>query len=129
MHWYLEGFRNYFNFSGRARRKEYWIFRLGNLVIFWLSAFILVNMFPENNTPGVIFLLVYYVLFFIPTLSITVRRFHDIGRTGWWSLLGFIPFIGWIPIFIFACIESEPDNKYGSDPRKLDSPNQEVLTH
>ncbi|WP_339149498.1 MULTISPECIES: DUF805 domain-containing protein [unclassified Sutcliffiella] len=119
MHWYLEGFRNYFNFSGRARRKEYWIFTLGNFVIFWVVAILLITIFPNNDTPGVIFILVYGVVMFLPTISITVRRLHDIGRSGWWNLLGLIPLIGWIPIFVFACMESESDNKYGPNPRKL----------
>lgn len=119
MHWYLEGFRNYFNFSGRARRKEYWIFTLGNFIIFWLSAILLVSLFPNNDTPGVLFLFVYGVVMFLPSLSITVRRLHDIGRSGWWNLLALIPLIGWIPIFVFTCMESESDNKYGPNPRKL----------
>ena len=50
---------------------------------------------------------------FLPSLAVMVRRLHDTGRTGWWVLIGLIPFIGWIVLLIFALLDSTGDNEYG----------------
>ena len=56
------------------------------------------------------------LIFFIPGLAVSVRRLHDTGRSGWWLLLAFIPYIGSIALLIIFCIGSDEDNKYGSKP-------------
>ncbi|WP_010198504.1 DUF805 domain-containing protein [Bacillus sp. m3-13] len=133
MHWYLEGFRNYFNFSGRAGRKEYWIFTLVHSVIFWVIPMFIAYFFQDSEIIVGIFGLFYLIFILgtiIPVISINVRRLHDIGKSGWWYLIILIPIVGGIILFVFACIESEHDNKYGPNPRKYDSsPKGEALTH
>lgn len=133
MHWYLEGFRNYFNFSGRARRKEYWIFTLVHSVIFWVIPMFVAYFFQDSEIIVGIFGLLYLVFILgtiIPVISINVRRLHDIGKSGWWYLIILIPIVGGILLLVFACIESEQDNKYGPNPRKHDHSHKgEALTH
>lgn len=90
MHWYLEGFRNYFNFSGRARRKEYWIFTLVHSVIFWVIPMFVVYFYQDSEIIVGIFGLFYLIFILgtiIPVISINVRRLHDIGKSGWWYLI------------------------------------------
>ena len=64
---------------------------------------------------------IYVLATFIPTLAVTVRRLHDMGKNGWWILLNFIPFvnyIGGIILLVFTCIDSEPNNnKFGPNPK------------
>ena len=60
----------------------------------------------------------YAVAVFIPRLAVTVRRLHDSGRTGWWALIGLVPFIGFVILLIFMVLDSEPgDNAYGPNPK------------
>ncbi|AIY06200.1 hypothetical protein Plano_2235 [Planococcus sp. PAMC 21323] len=63
---------------------------------------------------------IFTLIILIPSLSVTIRRLHDIGRTGWWVLLSFIPILGWIVLFIFTLLDSEAgSNKYGSNPKEF----------
>lgn len=128
MHWYLEGFRNYFNFSGRARRKEYWIFTIINFIIFW-SMLLLLDYTVPSDLVALTFATLFFLGTFIPSLSVVTRRLHDIGKSSWWNLLLLIPIVGGITLFVFTCMESEPDNQYGPNPKKF-SPtiNEEALT-
>ena len=85
-----KGFLNYFNFSGRSSRSEFWYFYLFILILSSITTFIDTFIFgyhPEElGTTGEIFLL----LTIIPQLSIIVRRLHDVGKSGWWFLLSFV---------------------------------------
>tara|TARA_A100001011_G_scaffold149790_1_gene158066 strand:+ start:8757 stop:9137 length:381 start_codon:yes stop_codon:yes gene_type:complete len=114
-----KGFQNYFNFSGRSSRSEFWYFYLFILILTSITTFIDTFIFgyhPEElGTTGVIFLL----LTIIPQLSIIVRRLHDVGKSGWWFLLSFT-IIGLIPLLIWYCTMSDPKkNKYGAIPKLL----------
>src|SRR5512145_1641132 len=95
MSWWLTAMKKYVDFSGRARRKEYWMFVLFNL-IFGLVAFTLDFMLGmANDGEGVgLFYALFSLGILLPTLSVTVRRLHDIGKSGWWFFIGLIPFIG-----------------------------------
>jgi uncharacterized membrane protein YhaH (DUF805 family) len=113
MNWYLEVMKKYVVFSGRARRKEYWMFVLFNIIIF------IVLYFLESlvGGPGILANL-YSLAILLPGISVGVRRLHDIGRTGWWILVGFIPVIGTIILLIFMILDSNPgENKYGPNPK------------
>jgi len=120
MNWYLTAMRNYANFDGRARRKEYWIFVILNTV-FSLIALIFDNVLGlEKVTNGFSPL---YSLFWaatlVPTLSVTVRRLHDTGRSGWYFLVGFIPLIGSIWLLILTVMDGDRfTNQYGADPKE-----------
>lgn len=112
MEWYLKVINNYVGFSGRARRKEYWMFMLVNILIA-LAIGIVEGLF---GSPGIIGGL-YSLAVFLPSLAVAVRRLHDTGRTGWWLLVLFIPVIGVFIYLFFMVIEGEPgDNEYGRDP-------------
>ena len=105
----------YADFSGRARRQEYWMFALFYVLLYIIISFV-VSAFPESVASLV--LLAFVLGLFIPCLSALVRRLHDTGRSGWWVLLQIIPVIGPIVIFIFCVLDGEPtDNEYGPNPK------------
>lgn len=117
MNWYLEGFRKFFDFSGRARRKEYWIFCLISLFVSFIAGFIDGFTGTFNEDTGFGFLSAFYaVIAFIPTCSVTVRRLHDTGRSGWWTLLIIIPLAGVLLLF-YLVQDSNDENDYGMSPK------------
>lgn len=106
MEWYIGCFRKYVDFEGRARRTEYWMFILINAIIGFALSFV--------DFLGAI----YGLIAFLPGLAVMVRRLHDTNRSGWWILIGFIPLIGAIVLFIFTVLDSDPDyNDYGPNPK------------
>lgn len=120
MNWYFAVLRNYAGFSGRARRKEYWMFLLFH-IIFLVIAIILDNMLGlafKDLGYGPIYL-IYTVAVLIPALAVAIRRLHDTGRSGWYILISLIPFIGSLILLVFfASAGDVDDNEYGSDPKQ-----------
>lgn len=119
MNWYLEVLKKYAVFTGRARRKEYWFFVLFNVII--AIALTVVDMstglYDEVYEVGLLSSL-YSLAVLLPSIAVSVRRLHDIGRTGWWLLIAFIPLIGAIVLLVFAVLDSTPgDNQYGPNPK------------
>ena len=113
MQWYLKVLKNYIGFQGRARRKEYWMFFLFNFLITVLLSIIEVMLGLGGILSGI-----YGLFVLLPSIAVNVRRLHDIGRTGWWMLLSFIPVVGLIVLLIFAALDSQPgENKYGPNPK------------
>lgn len=112
MNYYLAVLKNYAVFSGRARRAEFWYFVLLNLIISIALSFV-------GNAIGFSMLsLIYTLAVFIPSLAVAIRRLHDIGKSGWWILIGLIPLIGWIWLIILYCIDSNlGKNAYGPNPK------------
>jgi len=118
--WYKKVvFENYANFSGRARRSEYWYFLLMNL-IFAFGA-IMIDSFAGFNIAPLPYGYVYglYVLFtLLPGFAVAVRRLHDVGKSGWFFLIALVPFVGSIWLLVLFCSEGESGtNKYGTDPK------------
>jgi uncharacterized membrane protein YhaH (DUF805 family) len=111
MHWYADVLRKYADFSGRARRQEYWMFTLVNIIIMFV-AFLVANMI---HIPWLGFL--YWVAVIIPSLAVGVRRLHDTGRSGWWLLIAFVPVVGGLILLYFFVIDGEGDNTYGPNPK------------
>lgn len=104
--------KRYAQFAGRARREEYWMFFLFNVI-----AIVVLGAIDAMIGLGLLGF-VYAVAVFIPGLAVTVRRLHDSGRTGWWALIGLVPFIGFVILLIFMVLDSEPgDNAYGPNPK------------
>ena len=123
MNWYLKVLKQYADFSGRARRKEYWMFVLFNF-IFVIVAMILDNILGltfkvagQSMFYGWLYL-AYCLAVFIPNLAVCVRRLHDIGKSGWYYFLAFIPLIGAIILLVWACFDSQAgENKWGPNPK------------
>ena len=115
MNWYLEVLKKYAVFTGRARRTEYWMFFLFNLII----TFVLYFIESLAGGPGVLGAL-YSLAVLIPAIAVGVRRLHDTNRSGWWLLIGFIPFIGAIVLIIFFVQDSQPgEHEYGPNPKAV----------
>jgi len=113
MNWYLEVLKKYAVFSGRARRKEYWMFVLINLIITLVLALIEGIL----GSPGIIGLL-YALAVLIPGIAVSVRRLHDTNRSGLWLFIGLIPLIGAIVLLVFMVQDSQQgDNEYGPNPK------------
>lgn len=115
MNWYILALKNYINFSGRAPRRGYWYFILFNVLIGIVLGFVdvMTGNFIQETGQGVLGA-IYSLAVLIPSIAVAVRRLHDTNRAGWWLLLLFIPVIGWITIFIFMVLRSDPQsNKYG----------------
>ncbi len=105
MNYYLSVLKNYATFTGRARRSEFWWFVLINIIVSAIVGFIsgLIN-FPS-------LIMIYNLAVFIPTIAVTIRRMHDVGKSGWFCL---------IPIYslILALTEgNKGENEYGQDPK------------
>ena len=112
MNWYLGVLKKYADFNGRARRKEFWMFAL-------ISFIIAVILSVVDGMIGVPVLGAIYALgVLLPSIAVGARRFHDIGKSGWWLLIGLIPLIGGLILIIFFVLDSNPgDNKYGPNPK------------
>ena len=119
MNWYLTVLKNYAVFSGRARRMEYWMYVLFN-VIFAVAALILDNVLGLTIADvgyGPIYLL-YTLATLIPGIAVSVRRLHDIGKSGWYLLMSLIPCVGGIILLVFAATAGDVgDNEFGADPK------------
>ncbi len=120
MDWYLDVLKNkYATFSGRARRKEYWMFLLINLVVTVVLALIDSLIGSASESGMGLLSSVYSIGVLIPSLALSVRRLHDIGRTGWWVLISIIPVIGAVVLLVFMLLDSEPgSNRYGANPKE-----------
>ncbi|MES9682704.1 hypothetical protein CN514_03690 [Bacillus sp. AFS001701] len=113
MEWYLKVLKNYVVFNGRARRTEYWMFFLFNAIITIILSILQSIADIDNILTGI-----YGLLTILPSLAVGARRLHDSGRSGWWLLIGIIPFIGTIILIIFFCLDSEEgDNRFGANPK------------
>jgi uncharacterized membrane protein YhaH (DUF805 family) len=120
MNWYLEVLKKYAVFGGRARRKEYWMYFLFNL-IFAIAAAILDNVLGlaiKDVGYGPIYIL-YALATLVPGVAVTVRRLHDIGKSGWYIFVGLIPCVGGIILLVFAVTAGDfGENEYGPDPKE-----------
>lgn len=106
--WYVEGMKKYATFTGRARRKEYWMFFLFNVIIAAVLGFIEALV----GGPGILSNL-YSLVVLLPGIAVGIRRMHDTDRSGWWIL---------VPIanIVFLATEGQRgDNRFGSDPKKV----------
>ncbi|MDW4909821.1 DUF805 domain-containing protein [Streptomyces sp. ADMS] len=112
MNYFVEVLKKYAVFSGRARRKEYWMFVLFASIIY--VALLGIGYAIDMVWIGIIF----YLGILLPALGVTVRRLHDTGRSGWWVLFGLIPLAGPITLLVFYCLDGDQgENKYGHNPK------------
>jgi len=119
MEWFTLALRRYTRFSGRSRRKEYWFFTL----FFALGAVALgmadlaLGLYSESTGLGLLGSL-WMLAMLVPSTTVTVRRFHDTGRSGWWLLVFLVPLIGLLGLY-FMVKDGDPGaNEYGPDPKQ-----------
>jgi len=114
MDYYIDGFKKYAVFEGRARRSEYWYFTLYNFI-----ATIIVGIISSAIHNAVLSIsMIYFLVVFTPALAVSIRRLHDVGKSGWMMLLSLIPIIGTIWLLILFIRDSNPgDNEYGPNPK------------
>ena len=105
---YIKMFQNWSDFSGRSRRRDYWLAFLVNFII---SAVL-------NQLIRVVAIL-YGLIVIVPGLALGIRRLHDIGKSGWWLLISLVPIVGVIVIIVFACYDSGPSNEYEPNPKEM----------
>jgi uncharacterized membrane protein YhaH (DUF805 family) len=131
MNWYLKVLKQYVDFSGRARRKEYWMFTLFNVIIMVVLSAVdgLVfgsGSFAGNTDPGSVsasvnlgvLTTIYVLAVLLPSLAVSVRRLHDTDRSGWWLLILLVPLIGAIVFLVFMLLDSQPgENRHGPSPK------------
>jgi uncharacterized membrane protein YhaH (DUF805 family)/ribosomal protein L32 len=135
MYWFLQAIKKYADFTGRARRKEYWMFGLVNFLVNMVIALLLIikglkpdyMFYSDEMLLGILLksigLLIFSIIFnfamVIPGLSVSVRRLHDTNRSGWWLLINLVPIIGSIFFFLFTIEDSTPgENIYGPNPKE-----------
>src|SRR4028118_1535698 len=106
---YLEALKKYAVFGGRSRRKEYWYFVLFSLIVSLVLSAIdaLLGTLSSSTNVGLLGG-IYGLAIIIPTIAVSVRRLHDIDRTGWWVLIGLVPVIGTIVLLVFAAVGGTP---------------------
>ncbi len=119
MEWYLKVLKeHYADFNGRARRKEFWMFALFNFIIAVVLSFIDGLLGLTIESMGILYL-VYSLAVLIPNIAVSVRRLHDIGKSGWMILIAFIPLIGAIWLLVLFVTDSKPGaNEYGPNPKE-----------
>ncbi len=112
MNWYMEVLKKYAEFNGRARRKEYWMFILFNIII------ALVLGAVSGMLDAQILVMLYSLAIIVPSLAVAVRRLHDTGRSGAWIFISLVPVVGGLIFLYFMVIDGQPgDNQYGANPK------------
>lgn len=121
MHWYVEVLKKYAVFSGRSRRKEYWLFVLFNVIFTFVLGFIdgLAGLVDSTSGYGPLGGL-YTLAILIPSIAVGVRRLHDTDRSGWWLLIALVPLIGALVLLVFLASDSQAgSNRYGLNPKEV----------
>ena len=123
MSWYLSVLKNYATFQGRARRREYWMFVLFNM-IFMIVAMILDNILGTTFSEGYygFIYLIYALALMLPSLAVSVRRLHDVGKSGGFIFIALIPIVGAIWLLVLTCTDGNPgSNNYGDSPKTVEA--------
>ena len=122
MNSYLNVWKNFAQFSGRSRRREYWMFTLINFLIAWTLSFtaFYLGTVDQPNTFFLALYVIYTIAQIIPGLAVSVRRLHDTNHSGWAFLINLIPLIGVIICLVWLARDSDPGkNFYGPNPKRV----------
>jgi uncharacterized membrane protein YhaH (DUF805 family) len=134
MNWYLKVLKQYVDFGGRARRTEFWMFTLFNVIISIALAVVDALLFGSGSFAAVsggvsasvnlgLLGTIYSLAVLLPSLAVTVRRLHDTDRSGWWILIGLVPLVGGIVLLVFMVLEgTRGPNSHGPDPKAVAAP-------
>ncbi|OJW68935.1 MAG: DUF805 domain-containing protein [Sphingomonadales bacterium 63-6] len=129
MHWMLLPYRRYFEFSGRSRRLEYWMFTLFNVLVSFAIGLVFgtsattstsfsTAFYSEVTGTGGILQNIFSLVSLIPGIAVAIRRLHDQDRSGWLLLLVFIPILGWFALLVLMCLDgTRGPNRFGPDPK------------
>ncbi|NPB02982.1 MAG: DUF805 domain-containing protein [Thermotogae bacterium] len=122
MRYYIRALQNYANFSGRASRKEFWMFQLFFFLIYTATVVmdvLLGTAFENGRGPFMgLFSSATYLAHLLPAISLLVRRLHDIDKSGWYLLLFLIPVVGPILLLIWTLTPGTPgENRFGPPPQ------------
>ncbi len=119
-YWMMQPLKKYADFSGRARRMEYWMFAVLNVGVSVVSS-ILDGVLGMSGMVGGLYgllQLVAMLALIIPGIAVAVRRLHDQDKSGWWLLLVFIPLLGGLVLLVFMFLEgTSGSNRFGADPK------------
>jgi uncharacterized membrane protein YhaH (DUF805 family) len=116
--WCFEPLIKYADFSGRARRSEYWWFVLFNMTVTTVLGFIegMIGFAAESHYS--VFAGIYCLAVLLPSIAVTIRRLHDTGHNGWWFWISLIPILGSIVLLVYLVTDSGPGrNQYGPNPK------------
>ncbi|SNR15963.1 DUF805 domain-containing protein [Tenacibaculum jejuense] len=115
MNWFIKVLKDYANFSGRARREEFWMFTLISFLIN-IGLSIIIFMIPDLYLISSL----YSLIIIVPTLAVTARRLHDIGKSAWNFLFILIPLVGIILLIVWWAQDSQHGpNQWGDNPKGL----------
>lgn len=128
MDWMLMPLRRYADFSGRSRRKEFWMFFLFNVIVsiamftVLIVGAVLSDTENDRTSPllwiGLALTALWSLAIVIPTIAVHVRRFHDQEQSGWMYLINFVPLIGGLIVLVFMLLPgTKGPNRYGPDPK------------
>ena len=113
VNWYMAVLKNYAGFTERAGRAEFWYFVLMSIIVSIVLGII------DGVLGTAVLGLIYAVAVLIPNIALAVRRLHDIGKSGWWLLVGFVPVVGIFVLLYFYIKEGDAEaNAYGAVPAK-----------
>jgi len=120
MEWMLLPIKRYTDFSGRSRRKEYWMFLLGILIVAIVLGIVEGILGLSGMVGGVYgpLTVIFFLAILVPSIAVQIRRFHDQDKSGWFVLLSLIPFVGGLIVLVFMCLEgTKGPNRFGPDPK------------
>ncbi len=131
----LKPLRHYADFTGRARRKEFWSFWLfmmiALLVLMYLDTALglggSATSYRDGNSVGFsmsggLLSAIFALATLVPNIAVAVRRLHDVGKSGWFLLFAFIPLFGWVYLlYLYVQPGMDGPNEYGPDPKAADS--------
>jgi uncharacterized membrane protein YhaH (DUF805 family) len=117
LNWYIAVLKKYTVFDGRASRAEYWYFSLVNALISVLLSFVDFSLGYIHLSSGIGLLSgVYTLAVMLPVTGVTIRRLHDINRSGWWVVIALIPLLGLIALLVMLVLKgTDGENPYGAN--------------
>jgi uncharacterized membrane protein YhaH (DUF805 family) len=122
MDWFIKAMKQYADFNGRARRREFWMFLFVYLLI--ISGAAIIDNLLEITYGGMFFIGPLYsisaVIMLIPSIALVTRRLHDVDKSGWMMLIALIPFVGHVWLLVLQLTEGTPnENQYGENPKAV----------